>query len=48
MVEEGQLDTDGSGHYFTTSPGEGLHIIHSVHTLTENGEHCEQSEGLFR
>ncbi|MCB0978947.1 MAG: AAA family ATPase [Acidimicrobiales bacterium] len=43
MVDADQLDTDGSGTYFTR-PGEGVHSVHSVHPLPLTGEQGEQGE----
>jgi len=43
MVDDDQLDTDGSGTYFTR-PGEGGDTVHSVHRLTLVSEPSERSE----
>lgn len=37
MVNAGELDTDGDGHYFPP-----IHSIHSVHPIGERGEQGEQ------
>lgn len=45
MVDAGELDTDGKGHYFApVTPITPIHSVHSVHNHNPNCEGCEQCE----